>query len=80
MSGPVEVLAVWRAKLLQRMLHADTHGSNALANGNACREAGKVEQAERYYEKGQYWLDVSNQCRDTIANIDAALANVGGAA
>jgi len=78
MSGPVDVLAARRARLVQRMLHADTHGSNALANGNACRESGKVEQAERYYEKGQYWLDESNRCRDKITEIDA-LAHAGSA-
>lgn len=67
-------LAAKRAKLVTRMLHADTWGSNHLANGNAAQEAGKVEQAEKYFSKGQYWLDQSNALREKIAGIDIEMA------
>lgn len=59
-----------RLKLHNQMLYADTMGSNALANGNAASERGQKEKAQRHYDRGQYWLDRSNDLRDRIAAID----------
>lgn len=59
-----------RLKLHNQMLYADTMGSNALANGNAASERGQKEKAQRYYDRGQYWLDRSNDLRDRIAELD----------
>ncbi len=59
-----------RLKLHNQMLYADTMGSNALANGNGASERGQKEKAQRYYDRGQYWLDRSNDLRDRIAELD----------
>jgi hypothetical protein len=38
-------------------------GNNWLAKGNDLKDAGKKKQAERCYEKGQFWMDRSNALR-----------------
>ncbi len=59
-----------RLVLKNQMLYADTAGSNALANANAASERGQKEKAQRYYDRGQYWLDRSNELRDRIIELD----------
>ncbi len=49
--------------IADRVAEADARGSGWLARANELAEAGKKEQAERCYEKGQYWLDLSNRLR-----------------
>lgn len=49
--------------LNERIADADARGSSWLARGNELAEAGKMEQAERCYEKGQFWMDRSNKLR-----------------
>jgi hypothetical protein len=45
----------------QKALDAEVMGNRWLARGNHYREAGKKQQADRCYEKGQYWLDRYNR-------------------
>ena len=47
----------------QRVADADARGSAWLAKANELAEAGKKEQAQRCYDKGQFWLDRSNKLR-----------------
>jgi hypothetical protein len=50
------------AKTLQeRILEAEVKGSQWLAKGNEYSEAGKSEQAQRCYDKSQFWLDRYNR-------------------
>lgn len=49
--------------LAERIADADARGSAWLARGNELAEAGKKKQAERCYEKGEFWLDRSNKLR-----------------
>lgn len=42
-------------------INAETRAGQWLADGNAAREAGKPEKAERCYAKSQYWLDRYNK-------------------
>lgn len=49
--------------LNERIADADARGSAWLAKGNELRERGKKAQAERCYERGQFWLDRSNKLR-----------------
>ena len=49
--------------LNERIADADARGSAWLAKANELREQGKKEQAERLYEKGQFWMDRSNKLR-----------------
>lgn len=52
------------AKTLQeKIIEADTRGSNFLADANEASESGDQSKAERLYAKGQYWLDKSNKLR-----------------
>lgn len=56
-------MAMQRKSLSERIAEADERGSRYLADANEAREAGKLEKAEKLYEKGQYWLDRSNILR-----------------
>lgn len=49
--------------LRERIADADARGSAWLAKANDLAEDGKKAQAERCYEKGQFWLDRSNKLR-----------------
>jgi hypothetical protein len=49
--------------LRERIADADARGSAWLAKANELAEAGKKEQAQRCYDKGQFWLDRSNKLR-----------------
>lgn len=49
--------------LRERIADADARGSSWLAKANELAEAGKKEQAQRCYDKGQFWLDRSNKLR-----------------
>ncbi|MCM3583758.1 hypothetical protein M3795_25135 [Ralstonia pickettii] len=49
--------------LEERIADADARGNAWLAKGNDFREEGKLEQAERCYDKGQFWMDRSNKLR-----------------
>lgn len=49
--------------LNERIADADIKGGNWLAKANEAAEKGQNEKAERLYEKGQHWLDVSNKLR-----------------
>lgn len=42
---------------------ADARGGAWLAKWNELAEAGKKPQAQRCYDKGQFWLDRSNKLR-----------------
>jgi hypothetical protein len=46
--------------LPERILNAETLGNRWLADGNAAREAGNAEKADKCYAKGQKWLDRAN--------------------
>jgi hypothetical protein len=43
--------------LAERILEAETLGSQWLADGNAARESGRIARAERCFSKAQFWLD-----------------------
>ena len=47
--------------IAQRIADADAHGSKWLAKANELAESGKRAEAEKYYAKGQFWLDRSNR-------------------
>lgn len=47
----------------ERIVDADDRGNRYLADANEAAEKGNKAKAERLYEKGQYWLDLSNQLR-----------------
>jgi hypothetical protein len=47
----------------ERIIEADERGGRFLADANEAAERGNHAKAERLYEKGQYWLDVSNKLR-----------------
>lgn len=47
----------------ERIVEADERGSRWLADANEAAERGNHVKAERLYEKGQYWLDLSNKLR-----------------
>lgn len=49
--------------IAERIADADARGSAWLAKGNDLAEAGKKKQADRAYQKGQFWLDRSNRLR-----------------
>ncbi len=42
-------------------LDAETRSSQWLADGNAAREAGRYEKAQKCYDKSQFWLDRFNK-------------------
>jgi hypothetical protein len=54
-------MAKSKKTLSERIAHADMMGGRYLADANEAAEKGQKEKAERLYEKGQYWLDVSNK-------------------
>jgi hypothetical protein len=49
--------------IADRIADADARGSAWLARANELAEAGKKQQAQRGYDKGQFWLDRSNKLR-----------------
>lgn len=49
--------------LTDRIIEADIKGGNWLYRANQAAERGEHEKAERMYEKGQKWLDLSNKLR-----------------
>lgn len=49
--------------LQERIADADERGSRYLGDANEAAERGNNAKAERLYEKGQYWLDLSNKLR-----------------
>lgn len=49
-----------KTPLAQRLLDAETRGSQWLADGNEAKEKGDLARAEHCYSKGQYWLDRAN--------------------
>ena len=49
--------------LNDRIADADIKGNNWLSRANQASERGEHEKAERMYEKGQKWLDLSNKLR-----------------
>lgn len=49
--------------IAERVADADARGGGWLAKANELAEAGKKKQAERCYEKVQFWLDRSNKLR-----------------
>jgi len=49
--------------LNERIADADQKGSDWLYRANLAAERGEHEKAERMYEKGQKWLDLSNKLR-----------------
>jgi hypothetical protein len=56
-------MAKSKKTLSERIAHADMMGGRHLADANEAAEKGQTEKAEKLYEKGQYWLDVSNRLR-----------------
>ena len=46
--------------LTEQIFDADMRGSNWLAKANAAAERGDHAKAEKFYAKGNYWLDRSN--------------------
>ena len=46
--------------LNEKIADADEKGGRWLAKANEQSERGNVDLAEKYYAKGQYWLDRSN--------------------
>lgn len=44
----------------ERALDAETRASQWLADGNQAREAGFTVEAERCFQKAQFWLDRAN--------------------
>ncbi|MBV7542214.1 hypothetical protein [Acidovorax sp. sic0104] len=49
--------------LNERIADADARGGAWLAKGNELAEAGDKAQAQRCYDKVQFWLDRSNKLR-----------------
>jgi hypothetical protein len=49
--------------LSERVADADDRGGRYLADANEAAERGDTAKAEKLYEKGQYWLDLSNKLR-----------------
>lgn len=47
----------------ERIADADARGGRYLADANEAAERGNQAKAEKLYEKGQYWLDLSNKLR-----------------
>lgn len=47
--------------LKERTIEADERGSRYLADANEAAERGDHAEAEKLYEKGQYWLDRYNK-------------------
>lgn len=71
------------AWFVAQIAEADMRGSNWLAEGNEARERGNQGKAERCYDKGQFWLDRSNQLRDKAGYLFAgnpAIAKATGSA
>ena len=52
------------AKTLQeKIADAEDRGNRYLADANEAAEAGKKDEAEKFYAKGQFWLDRANKLR-----------------
>ena len=68
-----------REKLVAQMLRADHFGGNALFAANQLREVGKTEAAERQYERAQYWLDKSTECRNKLWKLGTAAVQISTA-
>lgn len=49
--------------LQERIADADERGNNWLSLANEAADQGDKAKAERLYEKGQHWLDLSNKLR-----------------
>jgi len=49
--------------LAEKIADADAQGGRWLAAANEAAERGCKAQAEKLYEKGQYWMDRSNKLR-----------------
>lgn len=49
--------------LSEKIAEADERGGKLLADANELAERGKHKEAERLYERCQYWLDRSNKLR-----------------
>lgn len=49
--------------LSERIAEADDRGGRLLADANEAAERGNHAKAEKLYERGQYWLDLSNKLR-----------------
>lgn len=47
--------------LNEKIAHADEMGGRWLAAANEAAERGQHEKAERFYQKGQFWLDRANK-------------------
>ncbi len=47
----------------EKIIEAEDRGSRYLADANEASEAGKKNEAEKLYDKGQYWLDRANKLR-----------------
>jgi hypothetical protein len=56
-----------RRTLKERVLEAEVKGSQWLAKGNEYTEAGKHEQAQRCYDRSQFWLDRYNKLTEENA-------------
>lgn len=53
-------------ELKAKKLDAETRCGQWLADGNEHLEAGRKVEAEKCYEKSQYWLDRANKLQDQI--------------
>ncbi len=56
-------MAKSKRTLSERIADADDRGGRYLADANEAVERGNRQKAEKLYEKGQYWLDLSNKLR-----------------
>jgi hypothetical protein len=54
-----------------KILDAETRGSNWLADGNEAAERGNRANAEKCYDKAQFWLDRANALRDKLYVLNA---------
>ena len=52
-----------KKSLSEKIADADARGGYWLALGNEHSESGRRKQAEKCYDKVQYWLDRSNKLR-----------------
>ena len=49
------------ASTQDKMIYADMQGSHWLAKANETYEGANTTLADKYYDKGQYWLDLYNR-------------------
>lgn len=58
-----------KTKTLSELIaDADAKGNDLLARANEALETGDAERAERLFERGQFWLDRSNQLQEAKAS------------